>query len=699
METNINKPAVFINVDSVLNNPDLRDEPKSIMLLHVYKLARILYPDWADSYLDQLGKISAHLPSNYQNEFNELNKSFSVAQAANPGKFKSEILKAIEEAKQKKETDPSASVKILMECITKIKKRWWSFGKGSLWLVLIPVLFDTDRQEALKSVHKLPQKIRKDQIIHWNEVTPLSTEEWNLLSNVLGFGLKDIFKEILDKDDKILNISENLMDTLGSKLIDDIHYYSSADASDEAKTAAETTRENGLNRFQSLLTLIHKEHPDQAMKLMESLGEKIMSHNIYEGEKSWVNRISDLRVLLNFWVKITDHNDKVITFLKNKTPKHLKGFTLAQWYAISTTTDEATEEAFRLLAAEPADKLTSEAWFLIILVLTGRGPLAYKLSQQSVSPAELTPRLIRQWIIYDSKDVLQHVPKEELPKDLISQFLLLPSVEDQMEFLREKTKQGNNPLPKEMWKMPDFLKLFSIMEKASFIPLDSEEHLFTTFYFKSEKKENQMFGYIKQFGFGQYSYTEIDQAIVKALNCWEIEHPEEVTRLFDKMWSGFIPDQFVIQADVLRNAVFERYRNIFAAQPESLQKHFISWIKKEFVDKSRQWTIGETTYTFSLRDVAPFIYCLQAARTIGNISPLKCDQVLTDAIKSHTSEASLMNSAASLYASDKETIPVNPPCQIKSKSLLMDWQIGVIQASLKRITNAMLKELNEKAMG
>jgi hypothetical protein len=292
--------------------------------------------------------------------------------------------------------------------------------------------------------------------------------------------------------------------------------------------------------------------------------------------------------------------------------------------------------------------------------------------------------------------VLDHVPSEEQPTDMISHFLLLPTLDQKMEYLREQTKNGNDSLPRAMWKLPDINRLYSVMEKGEFIPLNSEEHLFTTFFFTSEKTEKQFIGYIVQYGFGQYSYTEIDQSILKVLNYWEEKYPSEVSSLCYKMWSGYIPDNSLIRVDVLRNAIFERYRNLFSAHPESLHKYFVKWVKKEFVDSSRQWTVGNMTYTFSLKDIVPFIYCLQSARTIGDISPKKCDQILLKAIEDFASESSLMNSAASLY--DKETLPVIPPCKMYSRSLLKDWQMGVIQTSMKRFTNAIIKELTDAVL-
>ena len=698
MESQINKNAALSEIDEMINHPDLLDEPKGALLFIAYKLTKIFQPEVAEEYWAKLHNLGNALPARYKSEYNEIRTNLNPAKEVKRSKFQSEMLGMINDAKPLTESDPSKAKVTLVECRDRISKRWWALNRSVLWHELIPVLFMADHDEAIAIVGKLSSKLRENQVIEWNRNTPLTVQEWLLLYKTLGEKLFDILEAMVAEGVSRLDISEGLYEKLGNKLKNNIHYrIVLTTPTEEQKEQAEDKREKSYQGFKKLITIMCSKYPGKTRELMESLFSTIMSTDFYTSEKDWVDRISKTVNFLNFWKEIADEPEKVVQYINEKAPKHLKCFSLAHWHANTSKTDESAEKSFNELASDQKDLKFCKAWFLIVLVRQGRGLLAYKLAKQSEFADSLTPRVLRDWILTNSADVRKSVPAEELPNDFLSTFFLLPTIEEQVECLRNTTDFGKKPLPSEFWRLPDFMDLYEIISSNDFMPLDAKEHLFSHCYLKTASNNDQVCGYVKQFGFGQYAYGEIDFAFISVLNKWDTLYPEEVSSLFSLLWSKFIPGHDQISVDLIRNALFVRYKDVFSVCPDLLHKHFIKWVKENFVDNAKTWTVGQMTYTFSLKDVAPFIYALQAAQTISTASPDKCDQIITYAISNYRSNESLIRSAAMLYVSDKKKLQITPPAKLFSKEMLKSWQMGVIDGSLDKITRKIVEGFEKMA--
>src|SRR5262249_40817119 len=116
---------------------------------------------------------------------------------------------------------------------------------------------------------------------------------------------------------------------------------------------------------------------------------------------------------------------------------------------------------------------------------------------------------------------------------------------------------------------------------------------------------------------------------------------------------------------------------------------FLDWVKKTLVDGSVQRYEGQMIYTFSLKRFVPFLYGLLAAEKVANLSARRCDEILVDAIRDLDADPDLMTSAAALYPSDKTLAAVTPPASLRDSSHLVNWQVGVIQATLPKVMTAL----------
>ena len=172
----------------------------------------------------------------------------------------------------------------------------------------------------------------------------------------------------------------------------------------------------------------------------------------------------------------------------------------------------------------------------------------------------------------------------------------------------------------------------------------------------------------------------MDPYLLATLVAWDDMYPGEVELLLAKMWDEIEPSDSILMADALRNAIFERCQMVFAARPGSLDGLFVRWVKRRMVDDTIQQQDGDTIYSFSLRDVAPFLYCLLGAQHVARISPKRCDQILALAVSEYDADEDLVRAAGRLYASDKGFGGLRPPGALKESWHLTAWQMGVAEA-------------------
>jgi len=683
--------ALLTSVDRVLSDRNLLAEPRALLLLRICQVAQAFRPELLQRYWKPLRELSGSLPAEHREAFEGLRATAEPPAKASLGKFAQEIVAAADRGTKMAKTSRAEAGRILRDADARLRKRWWPFGKRPAWMALVQAWCEVDRTEALKLLDKIPRGVQQNTVARLNDVSPLTPDEWDLAHQHAGSyeGILPVLDEMLGRDNPVLRLSARLAEAEGARLLSEVHLKA---PSDDAARKVEAQRNKALQRYLKLVKCVNEVSADVAESLMESLLTATATTNLYD--ETWPERFSLMRQLINVWFEFPAQRQKALSFLTQKTPKHLRDFCLAQWHACLPASPEEAAGAWQSLAKVCRDTAGSEAWFLVTLLRRGLGEVAMSMARSSPRAAELLPRIRRAWLLVNPETAVSAIAPQDLEGDLISQFLLLGTTRERVEFLRRRTENGQTAMPKEMWKRPDILTIAaSLPDKDSAVGRasgDPAERALLSLYRKDQAPDRQFQDYMRMHGFGEYSHDEVDPHLLATLVAWDEEHGEEVNSLLSRMWNTMKPPTDLLRLDVLRNPIFERCQTLFAARPASLNELFIQWVKRTLVDNTVQEQVGDTIYTFSLKDIVPFLYCLLSAQKVAKLSAKRCDEILTCAIRYYTASEDLMTAAAELFASDKGLKAMQPPAPLKESWNLKAWQLGVVQVSLQEIVSALL---------
>jgi len=385
-----------------------------------------------------------------------------------------------------------------------------------------------------------------------------------------------------------------------------------------------------------------------------------------------------------------------------KTPAHLTPFVRAHYTALTTPLN-AVEEAYNTLLNQTGQNREAEAWFLVTLVEHGLGAEALALAGRSARAGELLPRLRRAWLCTHPESAGSAISVQDMVGDPIGEFLVQGAVRDRVAYLRQATDGGRRSVPGAMWAgkgteeqaegLRGFWKSLTssrktldqiVIEYLALNPLYSS-------YRRDTKKEAQFGEYLRISGYGEYKYADVDQALLETLAAWGDEDAAQVRSVLRAMWSAIQPDDQILMVDWLRNAILTRCRNVIAADPEVLMQDFLGWFKRELVDKGRSWKIGNTQFTLKYPDTALLQFCVVSAMAVGKSSPGRRDQIVVSGLGKFKGDPAGVEAAAQLYNTDKATLDLTPPLQLKP-NLVEAWQLGIVKNATQRLLVTMLTQ-------
>lgn len=664
----------------VLSDPKLLDAPRAFLLLKICQMAQLLRPDILQQYWKPLRAISQHLPSQYREAYEGLRAAIEPSTKANLGKFAQGIVDEIDAAVKKSGSNKKEAIGILNDCKTRLLKRWWAFGKQPAWTALVQGWAQVDRAETLMLMGRVPTGVQQGILAKFNESSPLTPEEWETAdqhSRSSG-GVTPVIVGMLDRDKVKLLLTATMAETVGKSLLSEMQ---AVPLTEELSHKVEIQREKARERYFKLVTSLNELSSDIAESLMESLFTVTATTNVFN--EKWPDRFTSIRQLISYWVGLPACRGKALDFLIEKSPKHLRDFCVSEWRAFIASSQQDSLDSWQWLEKNCDDKISSQSWFAVSLVRRGMGDIALSLARSSPSSTDLLPRIRRAWLLCNPETASSVMTLQELEGDLVGQFLFKTSAAERVNFLRQCTQNGSRSLPDALWKQPEIMAL---------VGKNSNQDALLSLYTKSEPLESQFKDYLRLHGFGQYNYADIDPYLLAAFVAWDTEHPDEVSSVLTRMWTSMKPPSTTLRFDLLRNSIFERCQTVFAARPSSLNELFVKWVKQELVDKTVREQVGQTIYSFSLKDIAPFLNCLLSAQKVAKLSAARCDEILTCAIKNYTASDDLMTAAGELYASDKGLSAVQPHVSLRDGNRLVAWQLGVIQASLTKIMTSVLTQ-------
>ncbi len=631
--------APLSDIDATLDLSGLEDAPRALLLLKLCQATRALRPDAFPGFLDQLQAVAFALPLAERTAYEALVSVESSASGAEARGMAAALAPELAEAVARASTDRAGAIERIQACEARLLGRWWwPFGRGPAWLAIANAWASIDREAALDLLPKLAAAVRTSFVQKLHGERSLTEHEWAQAREHLGERpLVGLVCELLDDGAEELTLPEPLVHDVAGSLHDEVQ-----------REAAETRKRAAvLVRYKQLAQRVAETDPGLAEGLARSLFLQLAHAYRGVGSGGQFTRVFNvLRQVIILWAELDLQADGSADYIKSRCPGHLTAFALAQWHGMRPENDGQARLAYAELMSATGSDREAEAWFCVVLVRRGLGAAAMELARGSSAGHDLVQRLRRAWVACDAPGAREALEESDFEDDEIGRFLLMPTQQERVAWLKDATSRGSESLPRSFWRRPTITDLIA----------DSEHEALMSTYSKETDSSDQFGVYLRLHGYGHWSYESLDPLLLETLCSWADESPAEVDSLLGHMWKAMQPpDDSYLMLDLLRNVVFERCRTLFAARPERLFDLFIGWVKRKLVDGQVQitdYTAG-TIRTLSLSDEAPFLYALMAAEAVGKASPARCDAILVTAMRRFTCGDELVGAAASLYGSDK----------------------------------------------
>ncbi|MEW6240545.1 MAG: hypothetical protein AB1564_07020 [Chloroflexota bacterium] len=684
------KSGFIAYLDGVLENPDLLKEARALLLLKVCQAALIFRPEVFEHFWPKLSAQSGSLNVNQQNEVTAMGAAKPSKKASHP-KIVQEAMDAAEKALSMADSNAAEASRILTEAEERVNKGFWPLGKEPARVALIEAWMKVDRSKCIASLNRVSASTQRMVLQRLHKLGALSTQEWDLANRSTQLGtVNGVVQEILDQDEPVLHLSQPLAQQVGQYLLKN-----DAFAVVPGQASSDSKREKGIIRYIRMVKCVNAESADSAEALMEMLVNEGATTNAYADD--WSKRFLEFRQLVNVWATFPVHREKAQRFLETKLPAHLREFAVAEWHGSIVNTPAEAEAAFQEINKRPVDCAPRQVWFLITLVRRGLEETALRLAQSSVQPKNVEGRVRRALVATAPDKAAALFKATDFEGDIVGQFLLMQSVPERVEFLREKTNHGKDGLPAQMWGNTNIMSMLSMLSALTGDKKGKQESLpeFSPnvqmrLYSKQDKPEDQFAKFINMHGYAFWGADELDPKLLEALVAWDEGHPDEIQSLMKKMWEAIKPDQTTLTTDLLRNNTFERCQGVMSAHPKSFTDLFVQHVKREIVDKAIVTVQGTTQYTFSLKPLVLFLNCVLAAQKVARFSSGKCGELIAHAVNSYDTTSELMMAAAELYTSDKGLDALKPPARLRNATQLKDWQFGVVQASMNQLLMRMI---------
>jgi hypothetical protein len=702
--TTAEKKSILTTVDDVLAGKQLLDQPRALLLLRLCQLSFLFTPDKTEHYWQLLQPLQGKVPAELQDDLKTLRSTVEEALPSGAQGFTAEMLTEVKAGSEMAASSVEEAKRRLLDTETRLKKRLMPFGKGPVWTGLVQAWIPIDRAYALQLLKNVSASLQDNLVTRMNKASPLAPEEWTILANSIGTGrIEQLALKALDDSGQSLRLPAPILAQVAKQIRSSVTQRAAANDPTGMISAA--------NRYTRLLALHAKsDAAGQIPGLLEELYVLIAKAN--ELEPLWMERFKLLGSTMDIGVQLKELGADVMTpdfvgRLVSKTPAYMVNFVWAQWFGLTTDAGQAGS-AHTVLMERTRQDQDAEAWFLVKLVPRGLGAEAMGLAAKSPRAAPLLQRLRRAWLCSHPETARPAISPADFPGDPIGEFLAQGSAEQRAVCLKSVTQDGTRPVPGALWAgvgtetEPEGVRGFwakltahqksadeAVKEYAARNPLYSS-------YSKSTKKEVQFSEALRVMGYGDYRYQDVDSALLAALVTWGNQERQQVQSVLRAMWNAIRPDDSILMANWLRNSIMGRCVNVFAADAEVLTQDYLGWLKRELVEKGRQWRFGNQTVTLRYPGTAPLQFCVAAAATVSSVSPERRDQILLTGLDRFEANPALVESAAQLYNSDKEPLALEPPPKLKS-NLVAGWQMGIVKNAVAGILQAQVAQAASRA--
>ncbi len=660
-------------IEKILENSEIYSKTKAALLLKVCMLSRTFLPESFDDYWAKLKPMKDLLPLDYKKDYDSLQKALEPHTQSKSKGFVAELTAKISEAANDKE---NAAI-ILNECEKNLRKKWWIGGKSVAWIALINAWLPLERKNSIRLLQKVNGETQKDFLLRWNEEKSLSEDEWNdvLKSLSVTYTIEKIIEEILTKSESKVQVSE--------KIAKKIAFYLRNSMVSPAGTEDEKKETQAFKNYMSLVVDTEKHNSEVSIALMKDLYNFAVKNNqVFESD--YLKGFTLVAKVLNNWVVLKSHHESALTYIEEVTPAYLKDLALSQWFGNLPNTPEEAVEAYTLMKEKVGSLFEAESNFYVLLIAGKLFDTAFELAKKSANHDKLIPHLTRAIIFEFPDEASKYIESPNQDTNPLEYFFMLSNTDERIEYLKKITSNGNQSLPDVFWRKPTLDDGITKKNKDSLY----------NYYMKTTAKNEQFGVFLRMHRHQYYTCDNFDNFLLVTLVKWHDQQPEEVDSLLEKMWNKIKPDDSDIKLDLFRNSIFERCRNVLCASPEKLFD-YIKWINNKLVKSSYQWTVGQMSYTLSLKRETLFLYCILSAQKIANYSAKKCDEIILYGMNNFVDQfgfsENLVKVAAEIYASDKGLSALDYKMNLKDE-IYKVWEIGIVEANITRMAQEMLEK-------
>lgn len=678
--SNDTQANILETVEAVLAGKELMDQPRAILLFRLCQISMLMNLGDTEKYWSKLQPLLNKVPSDLQSEAAALRIVLEETATAGAKGFTAEMLSAIDAARAL--DDPEDTKRQLLEVEAQVKKRFLPFGKGPVWNALVEAWIPVDRSYALQLLKNVSSNLQENFILRMNKAERFSVEEWNILVSSVGMPkVVQMALKILDDESQDLSLPKEALQQAAKQIRDALEQFGNA--------RNETDVVKKFNLYRRLLA-IHT-NSDQAgflPFLLEDLFDLIVKTQALE--QMWPTRFLLVKGIIDIGVQLETQNVPVLTNnfrerLRSKTPAYMVDYFYATWDG-KTAPPEEIEQIYKSLMIKVKGNENAEAWFLVTLVERGLAKDAFELAAKLPRASTLLPRLRRAWMSNNPQTAMHAIKPEEMLGDPIGEFLVLGSVEGWVAYLKSATQNGARSIPGGMWAASDTQ---DIIEYTRRNPVYSSYQIVA-------KKEDQFSEVLRLNGYGEYNYKDIDGALLVSLVNWGDQDPQSASSALRNMWSAIRPNDAILMVDWLRTAIITRCNNVLAADPDVLINDYLMWVKRELVEKGRQWQLGNQIMTLRFPAAALFSFCVSAAVSVAKYSTDRKDRILLSGLLKFEATPEMVEVAAQLYNSEKAPLELEPPLKLKSNQLPA-WQTGIVKNAVPEIIKALIARAQANA--
>ena len=664
------KGKLMTTVDFVLMGNEIKNQPRTYLLLKLCQLSLILWPDKAEYYWRQLAPLKNDASKDLQTELGSLGSVMESTSKSGAKGFAAEVIADIDVAKNLLVSNADEARRRLYDCEERLKKRRWPTGKTPAWIALVETWARIDRQHALQLINEIPSNVQESLIQRLNRTKLLTAEEWTILANKVGM------KHAVEIAVKILG-DENVQLRIPKKVLFEVEGWIRNSMRQITTSQGETELAKLFAQWSKLVIFhIGCEQSDVIQVLLEKMYFFLAETRSLD--QIWPTRFNLLSKVLELGASSKLMTNEMFERLLKKTPSYLTNFLRAHYAAVTVSPNEIEDVCTDLMSKTRQDPDT-EAWFFVSLVVRGLGKEAMGLAEKSANASTLLSRLRRAWLSTHPESAKSVISSTDMAGDPIGEFFAQGTVQDRVTHLRNVTEDGKRSVPRAMWHAPDFVEI-----AKGHVPLYSS-------YRGNTKKNEQFKEQLRISGYGEYKYQDVDNALLGTLVMWSNEDATEVRSLLRAMWIAIQPSDQILMLNWLRAAILTRCQNVFAADCDVLIHDFLGWFKRKMVYTSLSFQVGDKMFTLKYPVTVLLQFCVGSAMAVNTLSPTHRDQILLAGLKSFKGNSLLVEAAAQLYNTGKKVLDLTPPPGL-DPTLVEAWQLGIVKNAIPFIAQAMIAQ-------